>query len=574
MSYTPRTYDEIVRDTLTVLSGGTVRESLTAPPPDTLLVPEKLSRRAVRRVSHLEGFVGTVEKPLRFRFTDADFELISTTGDDSNKDAIRFRQKGRKPLPGSVLTVNYYPVQTDPVVLTDFTPGSVVRTLLETISYELALTYQHLDFIYKSAFIETAEDASLEKVVALVGLRRLAGGHPIARLRFSRQPSTPGRIVVPAGTVVTDDDNNRYLTQEEVILEPGEASREVVAVGETPATGVAETEALTRPEIVLAGIDTVTNLRPAERLAAPETDEQLRRRAKGAFHGAVRGTVDALKFHLLSLEEVRDVTIVEEPNGVAGEIRIDVAYAQGVDTAAAEAKVNERILQVRPAGIRVITGSAAKRGVRVQVSMTLAGTGLNGTDLAALQRSVEDKLANLINVLPPGGTIRQSRTSALLLEDPRIVDGAVTFQFDGESATTPDLTLAATAVAELIRPAQFAPPQSELTPSTTVTVKVSAILPVHLTPGTTQLQAATAIENAVASHLTTRATDAPLTFDSLAAAIRDDSRFALIRAEGNITIEAGDRFLQLTDGLGEYSPSPGEILQKEVISIDVREGGV
>jgi hypothetical protein len=321
-------------------------------------------------------------------------------------------------------------------------------------------------------------------------------------------------------------------------------------------------------------VDTVTNPRPAEALAQQETDDQLRRRAQGAFHGAVRGTIDALRFHLLSLEEVRDVAIVEEPNGIPGEIRVEVAYAQGVDTTAAQAKVDERILQVRPAGIRVVTSSATKRGVRAVVSLTLAGTGLNGTDLAALQRDVETKLVTMISQLSPGGSVRQSRVSVLLLEDPRIVDGAVNFQFDGESATAPEFSLAQGAVAEMILPVQFEKPQTEQASSSTVSVKVSAFLPIHLTPGTTQMQASTTIENAITSHLGTRAVDASLTFDSLAAAIRDDSRFALIRSEGNITIETGDRFLQLTDGLGEYRPGSNEILQKHEISIDVREGGV
>ena len=39
------------------------------------------------------------------------------------------------------------------------------------------------------------------------------------------------------------------------------------------------------------------------------------------------------------------------------------------------------------------------------------------------------------------------------------------------------------------------------------------------------------------AHLATRSADAPLTFDSLAGAIRDDTRFALIRVEGHLTIE-------------------------------------
>ena len=126
---------------------------------------------------------------------------------------------------------------------------------------------------------------------------------------------------------------------------------------------------LDRLEVLVAGVDTVNNPDASYRLSAPETDDQLRRRAQGAFDGVARGTLDALRFQLLSLDEVKDVKITEEPNGVPGEIRIDVAYNQ--DTPEAEASLRERIQQVKPAGIRVIAGAAATRKVHVRVALTL-----------------------------------------------------------------------------------------------------------------------------------------------------------------------------------------------------------
>jgi hypothetical protein len=123
-------------------------------------------------------------------------------------------------------------------------------------------------------------------------------------------------------------------------------------------------------------------------------------------------------------------------------------------------------------------------------------------------------------------------------------------------------------------PIQFAEPQTELAITTTLDVQVSAVLPIHLTPGTTLAQATEAITNAFNSHLTTRASDAPLTLDGVAAAIRDDSRFALVRSDAIITVESGERFFQLTDGVGSYAPAPNERLRNQSLNIDVREGGV
>jgi uncharacterized phage protein gp47/JayE len=571
VSYVPRLYDEIVRDLLTTLTGGTVAETVTAPAGDAVIVPQKLRNRPVRRVSHLEGVVGTPDRPVRYRFTTADFELISTSSDPENRDAIRFRDGGRRPIPDTPLTVNYYPVQAPPAPINDLNTGSVVRTLLETVAFEMAMTYQHLDQIYRSAFLETAEGRSLDKVVALVGIRRLPAGFPVVKIRFERRAGTPGRITIPPGTALTDDAGNRYLTQEELVLEPGESTRETMAVGDQPGTAEVETGALNRPEVVLAGIDVVSNPQPSRRLAQAETDPELRRRARGAFQGVARGTLDSLRFHLLSIEEVKDVTITEEPNGIPGEIKIDVAYFE--ETPAARERVAERILQVKPAGVRVLSGAAARRRINVRVALTLAGTGVTGPELTGIRGALETKLTSALNAVPPGGSVRRARLVSIVMEEPRIVDARVFLSADGGEETE-ELTLNPGEVLEVVTPIQFAQPETEQAVTTQIDVKVSAQFPVHLTPGTTLAQAAQAIDNAFVSHLATRAADAPLTLDGVAAAIRDDSRFALVRAEAMITVESADRFFQLTDGVGAYAPAPTETLRKEALDVSVREGGV
>ena len=146
--------------------------------------------------------------------------------------------------------------------------------------------------------------------------------------RFSRQSGATGNITVPAGTAVTDDKANRYLTLSEITMEPNESTREVLAGGETSGTAEVEEGALNRLEVMIAGISSVVNIQAARQLSAPETDDDLRRRARGALHGVVRGTVDALRFGLLSIPGVKDVVIKEAPNGVAGEIAIQVAYTR------------------------------------------------------------------------------------------------------------------------------------------------------------------------------------------------------------------------------------------------------
>jgi hypothetical protein len=49
--------------------------------------------------------------------------------------------------------------------LADLDPGSVVRTLVETLAHELAELYEQLGETYDSAFVETGTGESLELLV-------------------------------------------------------------------------------------------------------------------------------------------------------------------------------------------------------------------------------------------------------------------------------------------------------------------------------------------------------------------------------------------------------------------------
>jgi uncharacterized phage protein gp47/JayE len=575
MSYVPRNYEETVRDLLTYLTGGTVRESLTVPPEGEPIELEKLFDRPVRRVSHLEGYmcvgVGASEREIPYRFTTTDFELVSTSGNEGDKDLIRFREDGRHPAPGSTLTVNYYPVQTNPVPLTDLNVGSVIRTLMETFAYELALSYQHLDHVYKSAFLETAEGSSLDKIVALVGLTRLPAHHPLVKVRFSRRPGTPGQITVPAGSAVTNKAGNRYLTLSSVTLEPNETTREVMASGEGAGTPPVAEGNIDRLEMMIAGISGVTNPQPAYHTSAPETDDDLRRRARDALHGVVRGTEAALRFAILSVPGVQGVNIIPEPNGVAGEIEIEVAYSDGGTEAQDE--VVRQIDEFRPAGIRVILGQAAHTRVNVRVELTLAGAGMTEAEVSTLTGNVEGRLFDYLSAIPPGGKARQAKLTALVLEDDQIVDTTVTLSPETGEETT-ELTLAEGEFLEVLKPFNFPPPEYEeqagTTPATTATV--SAILPIYLEEGVTLAEATSAINPALDGHLASRGPEAPLNVDSLAAAVRDESRFALAREDVVVTVETADgQFLQLTDGVGEYTPDENETLVKDAIDIEALE---
>jgi uncharacterized phage protein gp47/JayE len=570
MSFSSRSYDEIVRDLLTTLTQGTVRESATVSDEGGAIITGKLRNRPVRRISHVEELrTNTAGITTRWRYTPADYEVIDTDS-DGEPDTIRFRKPRNAPAVGSTVSVNYYPQQSEAAPLTDLSVGSVTRTLMETFARELALTELSLKFIYESGFLETATGSSLDKVVALTGVKRLPAGYPTVRITFRRAPGTPGRISIPATTPVVDDSGNRYLTLESLTLEPYEESREVLAAGETAGTAAVDQGALQRLETMIAGIGEVINLKPSGQQSAAESDDNLRRRAGNALHGAMRGTLDALRYGLLSIEGVKSVSLTEFPNDIAGEVRVEVAYSD--DSTEVRNEVTRRIKELKPAGIRVLQSEAIKRPVTVQVSLTMTGSGVAAAELESIKKSLDTSLTGYLRSLAPGGSA-QARMSSLLLADSRIADARV--ELISGSTTADSITLADGEVFDIKDPVVFTTISAEQSDvAAAMSSSVEFYLPLHLCAGVTETQANAAVTTALTAYLQSRSATAAVSIDTMAAAIRDDSRYALIRDEASITIEKAGAFIQLADGAAPYIPAAGESMTVAVVNLDIREGSV
>lgn len=565
MSYVPRQYPEIVVDLLTTLTGGTVHESLTVPVSGDL---PKLANRPVRRISHLLGKVAAKDgTPLDYKFTSADFELVSSSG-SADLDLIRFRDGGRKPIAGTSLAVNYYPVQTAPVPLTDLNVGSVVRTVLESVGRELALTYQRMQKAYDSAFLDSAEDTSLDRVVALVGVQRLPADHPVAKVTFARRPDAAGRITVPAGTAVTDAKGNRYLTATAITLEPNETSLDVLCVGDKPGTKPVGAGELNRLEIAVAGISSVKNAEASRLLGAGESDDDLRRRTRGALHGAVRGTLDAIKFGLLSVAGVKSVDITETDPGV---IALSIAYDSEPPTPDLLRQVDERLREFRPAGIVVKRADAQGVTVDLSVQLRLAGAGLPPADLAPITDAIKAAIKGYLAGLPPGGTVRKAKLQALALQDPRVTDAAITLQPVGGTPTE-ELQLQA---GKVIIPGaiQFPAATAETAPARTLTVNL--VLPLHLIGTTTQAEAQDALTKSVTAWLTKVGGSLAITVDGMLGNVADSSRYAIVPDAVLLNLERDDnRFWQLTSGQGSYSVGTGEQVKLGKLDVQVRVGAI
>lgn len=528
MRFDDRTYPDIVRDLLTLLTGGTVAEVHPVPPEG--LSEVVLHQRPVRRVSHLQGKVQVGDELVDYRFTERDFELVGTAKQPDAYGALRFRPRRRQPAPGTTLTVNYYPLRTRPTPLTDINVGSVVRTLLETVARELAGQYLQLQRVYESAFVGTARGTSLDNVVALVGVRRLKRGHPVGQARFWRRQGSAGSIYVPINTVIRDNKGARYRTSAEATVMPNQAWVDVWVQGESPRSPLVQPGALSTLERAIAGIERVSNEEPTYFAKEDEQDDQLATRARSATHTAGKGTLSALRYALESQPFISGVTLSEytgqadSPVVAPGILRVDVALNQ--DTAAHRAIIDELIAEMRPAGIYVEWRAAGKLEVGFSVQLRLAGASLQASALTQLQSEVSARLEGYVRGLAPGDTLRRTRVVSLILQDERIVDTTVTITTDGQALTQDTFTLPAGKAAQ---PAavQFSPVtfDEQPRPGEGPTLQVDADLRASALKGTVD-EARKALELRLKALLAELHGGDSLTFERVANALRDPSASA------------------------------------------------
>jgi uncharacterized phage protein gp47/JayE len=119
--------------------------------------------------------------------------------------AILDPDKARRwfPDPNTRLTVGYF-YRDLPSGITDFNAGSVAGTLVRAVSRELKLLYEQMDEAYRRAFIDYAQGAALDNVVALLGVTRNQALPAQGKVTFFLKKPAKNPVAIPLGTRVAD----------------------------------------------------------------------------------------------------------------------------------------------------------------------------------------------------------------------------------------------------------------------------------------------------------------------------------------------------------------------------------
>jgi uncharacterized phage protein gp47/JayE len=158
------------------------------------------------KVLDVTSVEGTVDGIKRTFTRDVDYKFY--------ENYVEWVYGGSRPDDGTKFVVTYKPERVE---VTDTSPGSVVRTLLEAVGREIEYLNLLIEQAYYSGFIDTASGESLDLVVAVLGIRRKPPQPASGYVTFGRR-SEPETIQVN-GEIIFYDGSVEYVLKNRFVKE-------------------------------------------------------------------------------------------------------------------------------------------------------------------------------------------------------------------------------------------------------------------------------------------------------------------------------------------------------------------
>lgn len=335
-------------------------------------------------------------------------ELFETAADDVLERAAA-REPGRRISPEEV-----------------YTEGSDVNILLSASSAMADEVVRQLVAAFGALFLATAEREDLDRLVfdrySAEVVRRGATA-AIVPVVLRRTGGALAALPIPVGTTVGTGDGVTFRTVTLAAFDAGSVGPVTVFAQCTAAgiqgnvavgTVVELVDALGDPNVV------ITNEEPGAGGDDTESDASLRDRARRFLPSARRGTVEAIRFGALTVEGVRQATVVEDVDvdgSPTGRVTCYIADANGQANAALVDAVRTRLVEYRAAGVVVDVYGGTPTLVPIVLRLRFAAN----FDSTLVFDSVRRAIVAAVNVLPPGDTL----TRSLIFAVARSVPGAI-----------------------------------------------------------------------------------------------------------------------------------------------------
>jgi uncharacterized phage protein gp47/JayE len=201
MTFVRKSYGEITDSILAQITKGVVSEKYEHAPSRTKY------RLGYPNIKDIVSVKGTLKgAPFTFR-KGTDYRL--------SDGMLEWLREGEKP-DRYTLFFAYYLVDV-PRGITDVNPGSVTRTLVESVALEMDFLYAQMNQVYNAGFIDTATGKALDLVVSMLGVTRKAAGYAMGEVAFGRN-NPPGSLEISNETFVFDG-KDRYELKNMMVKE-------------------------------------------------------------------------------------------------------------------------------------------------------------------------------------------------------------------------------------------------------------------------------------------------------------------------------------------------------------------
>jgi uncharacterized phage protein gp47/JayE len=349
--------------------------------------------------------------------------------------------------------------------------NSPLGQFIKLIAYARAEENELAEAVYNSAFVDTAEGVSLDRVCKYIGITRLQAQKAVgpgalkitvdegATVEAGLIVSTQGGIEFITTETVTDTDNDGIVYADIEAVEAG-------AAGNVPANTITE---IVTP---VAGVQSVTNEIATSGGRDTETDAELRSRYYLSVAKSGSSTTDGIRAALLNdVPGVRAVTVIENNNDTTDADGRPPHSFEVIVLGGNPQDIAEAILSKKPAGIRAYGSqtvvvqdasgnnqtigfsTATQKNIHANVTITKNNAfptdGVNMVKLEIVKYiGGQDASGNSYTGLGMGEDVIYAKVINAILSVPGIDDVTVTLSDDGTNFSTSNVVIAPTEVAQ------------------------------------------------------------------------------------------------------------------------------
>ena len=212
--------------------------------------------------------------------------------------------------------------------VTDFSDGSEIRNLLESIAVDHYIILEEQNELTKIGFPDTAYGEWLDKHGAspFINIARNIGKEAVGEVEFKIPDVMTSEVIIPEGTVIINSETGlEYTTDFECTIPIGETSNNVLAtcltVGTDGNCDIGKIDLIDEDEGILRSV-TVSNITPMDYGEDYEEDEVYRQKVLGNIRRTDFGSRPYYLDLAKKVDGVHDVVITSEV-GYTGKVLVN-----------------------------------------------------------------------------------------------------------------------------------------------------------------------------------------------------------------------------------------------------------